>query len=173
MKIKNIWNHHLVNFSFNKLPTTGRWWSWMIKVEVSRSGSFRHNLTLPLKNYKTNIAMHRKSRKQKKPPGNLQNTSPCWKSPNKSDLFIPYNVARITYQVIQAVTFLSPDRWRSPTTFPKGHVFTIPKRSRSQNYQAVIFVFIKNGWIPVDSSSQRFVIDDTGVGVCHNPLKQP
>ena len=62
----------------------------------------------------------------------------------------------------QAVTFLSPDRWRSPTTFPKGHVFTIPKRSPSQNYQAVIFVFIKNGSKGGFFQPAIFVIDDTG-----------
>ena len=27
---------------------------------------------------------------------------------------------------------LITDRWRSPTTFPKGHVFTIPKRSPAE-----------------------------------------
>ena len=45
---------------------------------------------------------------------------------------------RKMYLVIQSDFFI-PKRWRSPTTIEKGHVFTIPKRSRSQNCQVCIF----------------------------------
>ena len=40
-------------------------------------------------------------------------------------------------QVIQYVTFLIPKRWRSHNNHLKGHVFTIQKRSQSQNCQVV------------------------------------
>ena len=42
--------------------------------------------------------------------------------------------AQIASQVIQSgMTFFIPDRWRSPTTPEKGHVFTVPKRSRLES----------------------------------------
>ena len=52
------------------------------------------------------------------------------------------------------VTLFIPKRWRSPfQPFQKGHVFTIPKRSRSQNCQLIIF--------PGTSFHRRHVVAST------------